>query len=240
MTAVNVPWYAWMIRESDLLFASWRVDPRAIRPYVPWALDLDLYDHSAWLTVEALRIDGHPAWLPRPAPPSGVEVNVRTYVRYRDEPGIYMLSMDSPQLHLVERLLWRLPFRRARGKIDLQQNRYAVTSARSLSSVPAEFAATGDVSGPPAQPLPGTADEFLLNRTILFLVGGPRQRIVRRGEVPHPPRSVQRFQGSIQIDSIVNALGARGSQAPPVPSTAAPYVATTPCGAGATTASTRR
>lgn len=99
-----------------VLFASWRVEPAAVEPRLPAGLAVDVLDGAAWLSVVAfVAVDVRPARLPVPglAVP---QVNLRTYVRRGDDPGVHFLSLDagSAASVLVGRLLRGLPYHYAR------------------------------------------------------------------------------------------------------------------------------
>ena len=81
----------------DLLFAHWRVDVSELRRVVPAAFDLDLFDDEAWLgivpfhmTNVGLRATPTVPWIS-----AFPELNVRTYVRVADRPGVYFFSLDA-------------------------------------------------------------------------------------------------------------------------------------------------
>ena len=83
---------AWLMAQtwSDLLFAHWPVPPDALAPVVREPLRLDTFDGNAWLGVVAFQLSRiHLRGLP---PLYGVrgfpEVNLRTYVRCGDRPGV--------------------------------------------------------------------------------------------------------------------------------------------------------
>src|SRR5262245_64517912 len=92
----------WIMRQTwnHLLFAHWRLKPEELRPFVPPALSLDLFDKSAWLAVTpfhmtdiGLRTMPALPWLSHFA-----ELNVRTYVVHKGTPGVFFFSLDAARL----------------------------------------------------------------------------------------------------------------------------------------------
>ena len=90
------PWVLAM-RWQDLLFAHWRVDPAALRPFIPSGLELDLRDGEAWLGVVPFRMSGvRPRWTPpMPGLSAFPELNLRTYVRGGGHSGVWFFSLDA-------------------------------------------------------------------------------------------------------------------------------------------------
>src|SRR5437879_465103 len=93
----------------DLLFAHWPVDAGRLRALIPDRLEIDSFDGQPWLAVvpfrmSGVRLRGTPAvpWLS-----VFPELNVRTYVRYGENPACgFSVSTRVTR--------WRSPLR-ARG-----------------------------------------------------------------------------------------------------------------------------
>src|SRR5919197_218550 len=85
---------------QDLLFLHWPIDPIALRPLIPAALDIDTFEGQAWIGITPfaltdLRVTAMP---PIPGLSSFDEVNVRTYVVHNGTPGIWFFSLDASKL----------------------------------------------------------------------------------------------------------------------------------------------
>ena len=86
----------------DLRFIHYRVDPAALQPFVPHPLDL--HEGSAWVSLVAFEqrrfrpaFTGAAGALLFGPVASHAFLNVRTYVRCRDEPGIFFLAEWVPR-----------------------------------------------------------------------------------------------------------------------------------------------
>jgi hypothetical protein len=89
---------AWIMKQTwrNVLFLHWPIPPEYLRPLVPSALQIDIYQGQAWLGIIVFELEGiYPRGLSRLSfTPPFPEINVRTYVTYKGEPGIYFLSID--------------------------------------------------------------------------------------------------------------------------------------------------
>src|ERR1051326_7725749 len=88
---------------SDLLFAHWPVEVAQLRPLVPSLLPIDLYEGNAWVRITPSRIPQTRARFRPPIPPfaSFHELNVRTYVKIENKPGVFFFSLDASSLAAV-------------------------------------------------------------------------------------------------------------------------------------------
>ena len=94
-----MPTSPWVMTQTwhDLLFAHWPVDGVRLRALVPAEFPLDLYDGQAWLGIVPFRMANvGPRGVPSlPGVSAFPELNVRTYVRVADRPGVYFFSLDA-------------------------------------------------------------------------------------------------------------------------------------------------
>ncbi len=84
---------------NDLLFAHWPVDEVRLRSLIPRTFEIDLFDSTAWIGVVPFRMTnvgarGLPLLLRVSAFP---ELNVRTYGRVGDRPGVVPLQSRRRQ-----------------------------------------------------------------------------------------------------------------------------------------------
>jgi uncharacterized protein YqjF (DUF2071 family) len=160
----------WLLaqRWSDLLFAHWPVDAKALARHLPAGVEPDLHEGQAWVAIVAFRMVGtRPSAGPsrltlRPIP----ELNVRTYVRVRGVPGVWFLSLDasSPFFVTAGRALYGLPYRLARMTTLVDGERVHYLSSRRGAS----FAASYEPCGVAEHAEPGSLEHFLVERYRLF------------------------------------------------------------------------
>src|SRR5699024_1568739 len=98
----NGPWFMSQ-KWENLLFAHLPISTKAIQPFIPNELELDTYKDVAWITiipfeVTDLRFNKTPSL---PYISNFVELNVRTYVKRKGKPGIYLFSLDASKILAV-------------------------------------------------------------------------------------------------------------------------------------------
>src|SRR5262249_55559483 len=108
--------WIWAQQWLDLLFLHWRVPPAVLQAHFPRDLTIDTYRQDAWVSLVLFRLKVRPRWLPFvPGLSNMFELNLRTYVRAANNPGIYFLSMlaDNRPAIWLAKLLTPLPYCRA-------------------------------------------------------------------------------------------------------------------------------
>jgi uncharacterized protein YqjF (DUF2071 family) len=158
---------------------------------------LDTWHGEAWLSIVVFRLEVRHRWLSALGLASNfLEMNLRTYVHFQGDPGVFFLSIHADRRLWVTlaRMLTPLPY----GFASLHY--YRTGQGRRLRSrlLDAEFSAIGVQ----AAPAPGSLDGWLLERYRAFVPDG-RGGLYRLA-VQHPPWRVQR--GTAQIYD--NTLGA--------------------------------
>lgn len=105
-------------RWADVTFAHWPVPADDVAGLLPPGLVPDVYAGSAWVSLvpfwmRDLRLRGLP---PIPTTHAFAEVNVRTYVRGPEGPGVWFCSLDATHALPVAtaRVAYGLPYFRAR------------------------------------------------------------------------------------------------------------------------------
>lgn len=213
-----LPALPWVMFQSwrELLFAHWRIEPDRVRPLVPPALELDLFDGSAWLAVAPFRITGlRPRLMPAlPGISEFPELNVRTYVRAAGRGAVFFFSLDagSSAAVLGARALYRLPYYRADMEIAPEGGRYRYTSRRRCED--ARFEATYGPTGPASPPRPGTLEHFLTERYALATV--LRNGRVLEAGIHHAPWPLQPADAEIRVNTMAEAAGIELPPEPPV------------------------
>ena len=173
----------------SLLFMHWPVAIRDLRPLVPAALELDLFDGVAYVGLVPFSMHGvRPVWAPAPMGFNFLETNVRTYVVYQGRPGVYFFSLDAASrlAVMVAKKVWGLPYHFARMglEVDSQVHHYRSVRADSQQLLRVSYQ-VGDRLSPS---LPQSLDYFFLERYLLFL---EYKGSVFTGQVHHKPYPVQ-------------------------------------------------
>lgn len=103
---------------ADLLFAHWPADYASLREKIPEEFEIDQFDDEPWVGVvpfmmRGVRFRGTPAV---PGVSNFLELNLRTYIRYRGRPAVYFFSLDANHRLAVwaARKYFHLPYYRAK------------------------------------------------------------------------------------------------------------------------------
>lgn len=190
-----------------LLFAHWPCSPALLAKVLPPPIDLDLHNGLAWvgivpflMTNVTLRGVSAIPWLS-----TFEELNVRTYVRVDDKPGVYFFSLDAARLIAVAsaRLLG-LPYHWASMQVTRKGDdvRYA---SRRRSFTNATFVATYRPTGPAFSPVRGSLEYFLTERYCLYACD-VRKRPYRL-DIHHSRWQLQTAEATIVENNLTRAAG---------------------------------
>ena len=209
-----MPEAPWIMTQSwhDLLFAHWPVDHEELRAKVPPGFSLDLYDGQAWIGVVPFRMTNvAPRGVPAlPWVSAFAELNVRTYVKVGDRPGVYFFSLDADSAIAVAaaRSLFHSPYYTAQMAVREDRGAIHYTSRRTAPAAEsADFIARYRPIGPAYEAPPGSLDYFLTERYCLYNVDN-RFR-ARRLEIHHRPWHLHRAEAAIDTNTITTAAGIR-------------------------------
>jgi uncharacterized protein YqjF (DUF2071 family) len=202
-----MPQRPWLMTQTwhDLLFAHWRVEPAALAGIVPPQFPLDLFGGEAWVGVVPFRMTNvAPRGVPSlPWISEFPELNLRTYVRVGDRPGIYFFSLDAGSVVAVRaaRTLLNLPYYAASMRVTRSADRVEYASARQADPS-VVLTGTYGPTGAAAPPAPGSLDHFLTERYCLYHLD--RRGAPYRLDIHHPPWPLQPAQAEL----FRNTLGA--------------------------------
>jgi hypothetical protein len=173
-------------------------------------LEIDTHDGAAWIGVvpfrmSGVRMRGMPPFRGTSAFP---ELNVRTYVRAGDKPGVWFFSLDaqSPLAVAAARRWFHLLYFRAQMSLTQSTDgRIEYRSKRTHRNAPAAelrvaYKPTGDIF----QAKPGTIEHFLTERYCLYAT---HARPIYRGEIDHAPWPLQPAEAQIEMNSMAAASG---------------------------------
>jgi uncharacterized protein YqjF (DUF2071 family) len=205
------------MRWRELLFAHWAVDAAALRPLLPSALKLDLFEGRCYVgAVPFLMENVTPRYVPPlPGLHAFPELNLRTYVIAGAKPGVWFFSLDAGQKLAVRaaRRFFHLPYFDAKFAIDVASGLVAYKSIRThRGAVAAQFSATYRPLGPVYESSEGTLDAWLTDRYCLY--SADHAANIYRGEIDHPPWPLQKAEATVHINTLGDALGINLPQQP--------------------------
>jgi uncharacterized protein YqjF (DUF2071 family) len=201
------------MRWLDLLFAHWPVDGAQLESHLPSQLELDTWDGEAWLGIVPFTMDDvAPRGIHLPRRLSTFpELNVRTYVRRRDDPadrGVWFLSLDALSWTTVwgSRAVFHLPYVHARMSSRSDGGEVVHRSERDDPGRPfAWFAARYRSTGPVELAGPGTFEDWATNRLRLFSADG-RGRLLH-GDIAHARWPLQPADGEVDAANLAAVHG---------------------------------
>ena len=132
------------------------------------------------------------------------ELNVRTYVRVADRPGVYFFSLDAARRLAVvaARALLNLPYFTADMRFERRDDGLDYESARRTREH-AQFKATYEPVGVRFSPSVGSIEYFLTERYCLYHHN--RQGRPYRLEIHHRPWSLQLARATITMNTMAAA-----------------------------------
>ena len=183
-----------------------------LRQYVPEPLEIDTFDGQAYVALVPFRM--HEV-AKRPLPPlvgtsSFPELNIRTYVRYKNRPGVWFLSLDAsnPLVVWTARTFFHLPYFWARMQMALcddatvqfrtvrRPNQYGQPTDQTC-----EFLGSYGPSSAPRLATPGSLEHFLTERYCLY--AETTQGVLRCIDVHHAPWPLSDAHATIEANSML-------------------------------------
>jgi len=193
----------WWQHWSDVLFLHFPAAVSELERRVPPRVEVDTFAGQAWISFVLFRLKLRPAWLPPvPGLSSLVELNLRTYVRHRDQPGICFLRMyaDNRWAIRAANLLTPLRYQHARFNYESAAASWRQAECQATDDPGRRLALLFQPSGPIAAAEPGSLDAWLLERYRLFVSrqdGG-----VIAADVEHRPWQISGAAAIVTEDTI--------------------------------------
>jgi uncharacterized protein YqjF (DUF2071 family) len=204
---------------QNLLFAHWQLPPESLRPLIPAGLELETFDGSAWIGIVPFQMRNVGPYGPPLGPwnPSFAELNVRTYVRVGEYPGVFFYSLDAANRFAVSaaRRWFHLPYFNANMRVRLDGEWIAYESERHHRGYPpgsfrGRYRATAEVY----HSTPGTLESWLTERYSLYSVD--RRGTIRRGDIHHARWPLQPAEAEIEMNTVSDAHGFAVPPTPPL------------------------
>lgn len=201
----------WVMAQSwqRLLFVHYRVPFDALREKIPPQLEIDTYAGEAWISIVPFLMN-HVHLRNSPAfPTTGYfpELNVRTYVKYKDKAGVWFFSLDAASWLAVwiARLTYRLPYFHANMSIEQQDDTITYKSTRThRNSTQAEFHTIYRPTAPVNNYANDSLDRWLSDRYVLY-AGNHKQVYV--GHINHIQWGLQPAEAEFVQDDMAKAAG---------------------------------
>jgi uncharacterized protein YqjF (DUF2071 family) len=199
-----------------LLFLHWAFDPTVVQELLPEGLEVDTFGGRAYVGLVPFTMGQvRPSFLPNLGHlghfyEEFAELNVRTYVVRDGVPGVWFFSLDaasSPAV-LAARIWFGLPYFRARIKFWRGHDGAFRYRSRRLWPVPphASCSLQYRVSGEAKRASPGSLEEFLVERYVLYSRKNGRWY---RGRVSHTPYPLQQVSVDVLREDYLAAAGFR-------------------------------
>lgn len=213
-----IPEGNWVWRQSwvNLLFAHWAVPVAELRGLVPPSLEVQEFDGTSWIGLVPFRMEGV---MRRPFPDvPGVsafpECNLRLYVERDGKPGVWFLSLDAtnPLAVRAARLLYSLPYFRARIRMQEEGGRTHFDSVRVEEPRGADFSASYWPTSEPYEATADTLEHWLTERYCLY--AEDRAGRLWRTDVHHLPWPLQSAEAEIHHNTLAQPHGLMLDEAP--------------------------
>ncbi|MFF2755563.1 YqjF family protein [Psychrobacillus sp. NPDC058041] len=208
----------WIMTQEwhNILFLHWPVSPDDLIEHIPFELELDLYNGSAWIGLVFFKVKGN---RPRLTPPilgfsSFLELNFRTYVTFQGRVGVYFFSLDAnnPLIVKLMRMGGFLPFRYAEISLKQSKNTFTVHSRyREGKSVPEVLVTT-------FKPIPGRIESNLFERwlTERYYLWTKTKDNLFRVYISHSPWVLQNVTCTIFKNSMASFLNSNDNVNGPI------------------------
>lgn len=126
---------------NSVIFLHYQVDLTELKKFIPNELEIDLLDGQPWISVVAFTMEKiRPKNLPYFSPISDFdEINIRTYVKSNNKPGVYFLSIDGGKnlSCKIAKMISELPYRYS--KIKRTDQKYKSYNSEFSDNLNIEF-----------------------------------------------------------------------------------------------------
>lgn len=214
--ANNPPWVMAQ-RWQKLLFAHWPLPSADIEARLPPGLELDLFEGEAWISIVPFQLNYMARVAHRLLPwKRFLELNLRTYVRYRDQPGVYFFCLDATDPLSVwgARRFFKLAYFNAQASLNGVDSEIRYRSRRKDSGPQAELDISYRPTGEVFSTRPGQLDHWLTSRYRFFSTD-TRHRVYE-GRIHHAPWQLQSAEAEIRHNTMAQAHGLTLPARPPI------------------------
>ncbi|WP_078593256.1 YqjF family protein [Evansella clarkii] len=215
------PKWPWVARQQweNLLFLHWPVQVEELRPYVPSPFNIETYNGRAWISIVPFRASwngfrGMPGKLPFS---DFLEINVRTYVNFYGEPGVYFLSLDTDSRLAAAgaRSAFSLPYLKAEITLEetgdglFYESRRTEKAARdAYFSVYIKHIASQEIDMEK-----GSLTEWLTERYCLWTLKGDK---ILKGPISHSPWRLKKAEAEWSMNGMTSFQSGRDISDKPI------------------------
>lgn len=126
---------------NNVIFLHWQVNEQLLYEFIPATLKLDSFEGTTWISLVAFTMERvRLRLLPSFSPISNFdEINIRTYVTFNGQPGVYFLSIEAGK-HLstwIAKTISGLPYRYS--SISRTSTNYHSTNSEYKASLSINF-----------------------------------------------------------------------------------------------------
>lgn len=201
----------------DLTFLHWPIPVEALRPLIPLPLQIETFDGQAWIGVIPFSMSFRLRNMPLiPLVSTFAEINVRTYVRLHDTPGVWFLSLDCSNCIVakVARVWYGLQYFTARTLVESNQDAIRYSSCRWADQECARFEAQSRPEGERFHSKQGTLAHWLTERYCLYAIG--RNSKLLRAKILHAPWELQEADVILHTNTMGEAHGIKLPDTAPI------------------------
>ncbi len=190
----------WVISQkwSNVLFINFEVDRNILREHLPKQLEIDTCNSKAYLSIVPFFM----SHIRFPFTPSFSffnlwELNLRTYVKYKGEKGIYFFTLDTNDRlgKLVANKLFHLPYRykQMHGEVHHKKFNFKANRQFEVSCTISDEISHGDL------------EHWICERYCLFTIN--KKNRIYRGDVIHPPWQLQKVNNLLYQNNFSQEFG---------------------------------
>lgn len=202
----------WVMTQTwhELLFAHYPISPATLRPLIPSILEIDTYEGEAWVGIVPFRMSNvRPRGIPAVRGLSAFpELNVRTYVKHREQSGVFFFSLDAgnPIAVAIARSIFHLPYFNAQMSCKRVGDTIHYASHRTHRGAPhANYIATYHPIAPITYATRGSLAHWFTERYSLYTVVQAKR--LYRGEIHHVQWPLQDAELEITKDTMAHSHG---------------------------------
>lgn len=200
------PERSWFAKQvwSDLIFISFPVDKSLLQNHLPKGLKLDLFNKTAYISLVPFSSSKTSIKLVPEAITSAevVGLNVRTYVKVDDKPGVYFFSINMSSLLVSQLIKRKFYFNGCNAKVKHVRNDdfQSYNCQRNNGDNTERFSCSYKPYGVTYQAESGSIEAWLIERFCAYSVNHSGK--LYRTEIMHNPYVLQKVNVQILEDTI--------------------------------------